>query len=388
MSLKVSDIEKMFSNPHPTVVLDAGHENTKVFEVDAPDGVDPGYINQHALAEISKEKYDEINSASANGDMSTFMYRNSYYIVGERAWNESGFIPRQTRLQRLKREYIGVIGMATIVRKYMEDHGGVPAAINLMIAHPPGDRAHTDLLQKAFYGTWKGEIGGRKFRTVVGYTMPYPEVAGAVHLIALKPDGIPYNGVEILQTKMVSIDLGGGTFDLYPVLPGGELDHAGARSEEIGTRQVADSFKAKVDALPEIQKYTSRSVSGVHIARIHEAMMSPNKLIKMPGRDNYIDVSKQFDEAVAPLVNRMYQALGTMARDLTQYDNVLVTGGGMTLLYNTIVEKVIPEFHDAVWTAGELDELVYANARGGGRLVRGIELLERNKVKPQKRKRR
>lgn len=363
MGIDPRDIKPTFANGLPTVVVDLGHSEIKVkcgtLELNFP----------HAIAETVTEEYDRMVAEYGSNWSPYYMkWRNRVFVIGEAAENHRNWAEALRGRQRLTVDYYGVIMVNAITRLF---NGKPPEAMNVFLTHPPADQGYKQELMKAAGGRWVYEVTGRKCELIIGYRATVDEIIGGAMNVALNPHGEYYSTDIIDDGPTVVVDLGGGTFDVAKLNKGGSIDYGIAQSERIGVREVVQRFQEAASSDKRFAEYLRDSEGGLPIQRVRECFMDEQKRVRMPGKDNYIEAADLFDRASAPLINQMQRAFSQMTRSSAQFNHALVTGGGGGLLYDAIAEKVLEVFarHDALHKADRRDQMIFANVRGGWKMV-------------------
>jgi hypothetical protein len=184
--------------------------------------------------------------------------------------------------------------------------------------------------------------------------------------VLLTEDGQHYQHTELNGGRSLVIDVGGFTTDWIAVNPGGEVDYSLARSVPMGIQNVVTDFESSFRA------NNLKAVKDTPVLppeRIRQAIATGIFL----GAGRHIQCEKEAKEATNLLLNRIADTYQRIAGGAMSWDAIILTGGGIGLLYNRL--KPILN-HERVILADDLDSIHLANVRGGLKLWRLYEVLQ------------
>lgn len=359
------------ANGNPVVIADEGNQRAK-FGTDAGSRLtDKREIAHftHAIAEITRADYNELCYRYQGGKERHFiLWDNRAFVVGDEAFNYlPTFDPQRGRL-KYKKDYYGIMFLAGLLRMFGDN---IPEAINALLAHPPADLPHRDILKRCVVGRWNFESNSVKYSTLVEYVNVFDEIAGGLFNATIAPDGKPYEGVDMSGRTLV-FDLGGGTLDLAFADNGAINYDYTMESVRIGANAAINNFKRDFDATyPEL---VGNYEDGLPRYMIHELFLDDKHLLQMSAGET-MDCSKLYAKSIAPVIRTARDNVRSFAGDLMGVRRVLLTGGVSGLMYQEIATKIFPKFLEtgSLMVADQRRDLLKANARGGVKMIAGLQ---------------
>jgi hypothetical protein len=332
------------------VILDCGNAVIKVVnsstEVSFP----------HAIVEISEQDWRKATSRAGEPHEDYIKVNGIPYVVGSRA-ERHGIPERKTGASRYNELYYGVLMAAALTRIYKKSMRD----IFLFGSHAPGDVDYRADLMQAAVGKWEIENLGREMAFEVFDAATFDEPLGGLMNVLLTQKGIAYKNAEMNKGVTLVIDIGGFTTDGLVIDPGGEVDYSTAQSSRVGIldaiQQFKDDFKSNHRLLlKDMKKWREDSV--------REAFRTGK--INLGGL-GILDCQEEINQACSKIVNRIldiYQGYGGS----TQYDYVVLTGGGSALLEVRL--RAALNHHAIYLSEDDPADIHMANARGGMKFFR------------------
>lgn len=341
------------------LVLDAGNSviKAKIARRDRSEIAFP-----HALKPLTEAEYASVLSrAGKQSSLQDYVRINGQpYVVGESA-ERHGVHTQRTGSSRYTRDYYGVFAAAILGRCY--DRG---MEVSVFGSHPPGDAIYREDLMKSVIGEWNVEVEGHERCFKVSYANTFDEPVGGLMNVLLTEDGQHYQHTELNDGRSLVIDVGGFTTDWIAVNPGGEVDYSLARSVPMGIQNVVTDFEASFRA------NNLKAVKDTPVLppeRIRQAIATS----VFQGAGRRIACEKEAKEATNLLLNRIMDTYQRIAGGALSWDAIILTGGGIGLLYNRLKPLLN---HERVILADELESIHLANVRGGLKLWRLYEALK------------
>lgn len=348
----------MENNNQHWVVLDAGRSLIK-----AKNG--SGEISfTHAVMRLNETDY---KSAISRGGSADLMRINGIpYAFGETAI-KNGYQSRQVAADRYNELYYGAIVAATLFKLYEKPIRNV----KLYASHAPVDVDYRTDIIAAAKAVWEVECNGGKRVYSVGEVRCFDEPVGGVMNMLLNSNGTHYQRSDIRNGSTLVFDVGGQTIDIA-ALDKGKVDYTSITSRVGGIISVEESFKR---LFRSEHKAKLKSTPYLEPDRVRAAIRSSKYNAGALGQ---IDCSEQVREAISPVLIRIKDLISEFG-DVTNYDNMVFTGGGGGLLFNHIADYLN---HNAIrknlgrdyfHLADEAENVHLANVRGGWRLLKAFQ---------------
>lgn len=341
-----------------TIVLDLGHSIFKGKRSTGDEVVIP-----HAIVPISDTQYrDAVQRYGRSIPRDILRINGTCYAVGESA-ESFGAITKRTGTGRYTPDYIGIAAMATISHLY--GSSGIDA--DIFASHPPTHNQYAEDLQDAIFGErdeWLIENGHREMIVKVNYVNCFDESTGGLMNVMLTQDGTHYQRPELKTSRIIAIDIGGGTTD-FTVMDNGEIDYLNPHSEPMGINKVISDFER---AFRSRYKKETKGTNSLNPKRVRDAIV--DGIFKAGGRE--LPCHEEAMQARNRLLNAVLEVFQGNFGGAFSYDGILLTGGGSALMYDSICENVQ---HDNIMLADDVDSLHLANVRGGLKLWKLYERL-------------
>lgn len=345
------------SNQH-WVVLDAGRSLIK-----AKNG--SGEMSfTHAVLRLNETDYRA--AVSRGGSIDLMRINGIPYAFGETAI-KNGYQSRQVAADRYNELYYGAIVAATLYRLYEKPIRNVL----LYASHAPVDVDYRADIIAAAKSVWEVESGDTKRVYTVTNVRCFDEPVGGVMNMLLNSNGTHYQRSDIRNGNTLVFDVGGQTIDIA-ALDKGKVDYTSITSRVGGIIAVEETFKR---LFRSEHKAKLKSTPYLNPKRVREAIRTG---VYDAGALGKIDCSAQLQESVSPVLTRIKDLISEFG-DISNYDNMVFTGGGGGLLFNHIKDFMN---HNAIRAnigrdyfhlADEPDNVHLANVRGGWRLLKAFE---------------
>lgn len=332
------------------VILDCGNAIIKVVnsstEISFP----------HAIIEMSEQKWRAVTSRTGEPHEDYIRVNGIPYVVGSRA-ERHGIPERKTGASRYNELYYGVLMASALTRIYKKSMRD----IFLFASHAPGDVDYRTDLMRAAVGKWEVESAGHYYTFEVFDTATFDEPLGGLMNVLLTKEGTAYKNADMNKGVTLVIDIGGYTTDGLVIDPGGEVDYSTAQSSRVGIldaiQQFKDDFKSNNRLLlKDMKKWREDSVrDAFRTGRINLGGLGIH------------DCREEINQACLQIVNRIvdiYQGYGGS----TQYDYVVLTGGGSALLEVRL--RAVLNHHAIYLSEDKPADIHMANARGGMKFFR------------------
>lgn len=335
------------------LVLDSGNS---IVKFKRGDGNELEFV--HGLKEISHSDINEITRSNA-GKLPTgyAIVNDTPYAYGVQAERYGALEPRK-RAARYTRDYYGVIAAIALAESYSKN-----GEYAIFGSHPPIDSDMRDFLLDSVTGFWEVKLFDRTNRFDVVYANSFDEPAGGLWNVVLASDGQHYQHSDVNEGRALVLDIGGRTTDWLAIQPGGEIDYSLRESDEVGIQNVTAEFE-------RIFKRNHRDLfinSDLPIDRVRKAIQTR---IYRPGNADPVPCESEVMQAVNIVLNRIANAWRTRAGGGSDFDTIVLTGGGSALLYDYLLPVLN---HPSVMLADNQNKLHMANVRGGLKLWKFYE---------------
>lgn len=334
---------------HPALGIDLGYHSTKVSHSRASD----------EIASVSFESLAPVVDGESVAAPGSKMLDGICVEVGGLTY----FVGQDAHV-RMK---------SSKVRTVMDDYSATPeylaifrgalfyAARQALSAHPGATKLE---VQQLVCGLPVAALSARKetVRALAKGTHVLPSIPGArgpievtVKKVAVvaQPQGTltyfgsKYEDEDFLGGKNLVCDLGGGTFDWFTSTNNkASLENSGSHKSGMLTianrvaDKIATGLRADTDSLKKIDKAIRDEAEEIRFG---------NKVIKMD----------QFEPIIEAALNESINSMMDQLQLLDSYDNVVVTGGGGSLLHKVMSKR----FGESIKVCSD-EEPVYSNSRG------------------------
>jgi len=306
----------------------------------------------HALHKIPQKRWEDMVS-QLRGERNAADYvkvGDKHYVIGETA-ERLDHATRAMGAARYAVDYITVQTVAMLARVSPFES----AEVALMPFYPPADSRYRKQLARVLKGRWPVELGdGRQFMFTIDQVATLAEPVAGYFNAAL--DENLNEDDKVTGGEALIVDVGGGTVNVAPVLPGGAVDYARAHSYSMGILDVMARLEANLR-----DKYSGRLQKTRHLApdRLREALMT----YQFKGGGHALPCREEVQQAKAPLLAEIDQLYhnGSIGGPM-RYDAVILTGGGAWALGEEL-RKLLD--HRRIVYAAHQDEMHLANIFGG-----------------------
>lgn len=367
-----------FANEYPVVVADIGNRLCKML-TDQPvmRGSNPldCVLFEHGIAEVDDGQFERmLHYYKGKRGFHLIHWRDRNFVVGEQAYSaDMRFEPKQGRL-KYSRDYYGLLFIRGLVELF---DGKVPEALNVFLAHPPGDLEHTDALKRAVHGRWLFEVNGKRVVTTVVYSNTFDEIVGGVHNAVDGPDGQPIQGNPLENNGPALVfDLGGGSLDLCYLNRDLSVNYdKGMVSERIGINRAVDTFKSEFDL--HYSNRVANAEGGIPRSVVIDIFMNPEHITWDSGE--MLDCTEMYNAAIRPVIRDCLNAVNRFAGGFVGIKSVVLTGGGTAMVMNEIKREIFPRFDQnaKVFTTDRQERMVTANARGARKIAQAMKQISR-----------
>lgn len=317
----------------------------------------------HAIHQLTEAEYGNILTRSDGRPGPDYVRVNGVpYVVGESA-EMHGVISNREGAARYTRDYYGIMA-ATILARLYERSGDV----HLIGMHAPGDIIYRGDLVKSAGGYWNVDLNGHTFNFHIAKVTAFEEPTGGWAHVVLNDDGTKVLRSDVKEGHTLVLDIGGNTFDLQAIRPNGEVDLSLDISEKIGIIETVDQFS---NSLRKMYAAEFKRTQTLRPERVRDALA--NGVFIGAGREYpCADIAA---ESTYTLVNRILDVYQRRAEGPSNWDSIILTGGGSAMLYNHLKDEL---GHNNIILAGEIEDAHMANVRGSLKLVRVWQWIERN----------
>ena len=382
--MSINKIVDFLSHDIPIFVGDFGNNKLKVACDPQPKNRANQYasncrIIDHYIYQVTQsrwiDEYNKMTQHNRDAEYSFVEYEGNYYIIGIRLNSPGLTDSRKTGDQKLTKDYMYPLLASSLMRMY---DGLPPKRIAFAFGHPPMSSSYSDTVSDNLIGTLKFKTPTTKtIRVNVVSTYGFTEIMGSVNRVALRIDG---SGSRLAShpikknNNTIVIDLGGGSFDIVGLGPGGHPNGL-TNTRFIGINSAIESFADLSRSKFKKQLEAAWSKSGFSEEQIIQCFRSDDKSIAIG--PHFYDASDIFEIAINDLIMSMNMAFDQMLGNdgLSAYTYAMVTGGGGDILYSTICEKLLLFFatvtvngeriySNNVFLAGEPNSVILSNALG------------------------
>jgi hypothetical protein len=312
----------------------------------------------HAINSISASDFEDVRAqygADDYGDPNYFMVDGQAYATGDSA-EAYGLVKRKSGIIKYSRDYYGILFISAMLQLAPGGHDNVV----VFVGHPPSDVKYRDNQMKAIKGSWSIKTSGRKTVNYrVRYVNTYLEPLGGYMNVMLNPDGETYSDNGIDQGKVLIFDIGGRISSVVPVKQGGKVEYGRQKHADVGILQVIEVLeKGLRDRYHKDFEHTRILEEG----RLRDALRTG---VFVGGGMEY-PCSEEVQKAMSVLINRLAPLYFEDAGGPTNFDHILITGGGGGASHVRLNEELLE--HRSVHLAERPDDMHLANMRGAKKL--------------------
>lgn len=334
----------------------------------------PQYVRRPSANEY-KSLAEEYAHQSMQGT-AVFKMAGQGYVVGEHA-AMAGSSDNAFGADKYRVEQIGACVVTALLLLYGQSHEDV----SVVITYPVGTTIEQKkMLQMAIKRRFEIVLADNKTKVVfdVQHLEAMAEPVAAFYSFVLSTDGMEYKrgAYTMLQPGMTFavIDIGGGISSIEPgmVAHNGrvEIVSNGAKPVEVGIQKVMDTLSHELrSTFPKLKRSTSLSTRTLRNA-------IRTRTLSVFGGDP-VDCTSSVENALGVLLNPLYRSIADKFNYLSDYDMVVVTGGGGGITYDDIRTRISD--HENVHPADtDVDRMRFGTVRGIAksklRVLKGKEL--------------
>lgn len=315
----------------------------------------------HAIVAISEAQYDDAKARyKDNMPKDLIRVNGKCYAVGKSA-ESYGAIQRYTGARRYSEDYIGIAAMATICQLYEQTN----LEVEIFASHPPTHVQYRDKLIDSIFGSneaWHIDSGTKSYTIYVEYVNAFEEATGGLMNVMLTKDGQYYQRPELKTSKIMAIDIGGGTSD-FSEMENGQINQLNPHTEPIGINKVVSDF---IKSFRGRYKEETLSTMTLDPSKVRNAIVEG----VFHGGGQALDCQEEAAQARNTLLNEVLRAFQSNYGGAFNYDAILLTGGGSALMYDALCEAIE---HNNIMLADDLESMHLANVRGGLKLWQLME---------------
>lgn len=312
----------------------------------------------HALVQITEARFWDIHEQATQRrevDPNYCMVNGEYYAVAQAAERSTTKLQKITGAARYRKDYLGVFAAITMAQ--MDMRGGEK---EMFVSFPPGLRNYRSKIHEAVLGEWTVQPAGAKneVRHDVVYVNSFFEPHGGLMNLALTEEGHPSSRYALSDEQVLVVDVGGHTVDFLRVLANEVPDKDFAESVNMGVLQVYRDFER---ALVANHRDFFQNTRVIAPERIRDAIRDG----KFKGGGTSLDCRLEATQATNALMNGIRSAIDEVVGGLTNYDAVVLTGGGAGALEHQLRATLD---HARIVMASEVADIHMANVNGGWKL--------------------
>lgn len=337
----------------PKLYLDFGNADIKYL-----DGSGNYGHFRHALAEISNSKMNRLMGRSTLPPKGLLVVNGNGAAIGDAARRHT-INERPMGAARYTKEYFGFFLAQALVNCFEKGSNNIA----LYASHAPQDADYAQDIVDACMGEWEIVSPRGKLKFKVKRVETFDEPFGGFNHYVLTNAGRERKDNPISDSTCLIVDVGGHTVDVMAVDAGGEIDLSTLDSTRIGVIQLKKQFTEDI-RVKHRDKF--RKAGNFDDKRIETAIMSgfyPYGKLKL-------DVSNEAIENVSLLANDVLEIIDANG-GATNYDIVLLTGGGAALIYEPL-KNGMPDMAFQL-VEEKRDNMRYANVFGASKLFKLLE---------------
>lgn len=310
-------------------------------------------IYPHAIAPVMAHDYEDGLKRHGKSNALDFVrIDGNSFIIGQTAeWFQTQHLvgaPKYTR------EYYGVLFAGVIARIFRDFPDALKKGIQVIASHASRDYEFHGMLIDSIRGRWSFEVGGVEYAFRVNEVETFEECFGSYARCAFQRDKRG-NWSTPLEGKTVGIlDIGGGTVGTMLVDERGTVQYGASASGGQGINDVVKRLRTLLKR--DYQKLFSRA-EDIPDNRLRDALADGC----FEGAGRKIDVSKQVNQALNPLLNEINMLYSRQLGGGIGIDRLILTGGGTAIVGRTIQDTLA---HGSTIFAGGAQDIQFANVIG------------------------
>jgi hypothetical protein len=341
-------------------VVDMGHSLLKV-GVRTIEGEWAYDVAPHALHKIPRRKWEQIveRAGTQKNARDYVQVGQQYFILGDSA-ERYGHSTRAMGAARYVREYIGVQAATMIARisPYAD------ARVEVMALHPPGDAEYRKELRASIVGKWDLLLGdGNEYMFTIDHVHAVDEPYAGLMNIAINEKLM--ENQTITGGEGLVLDIGGGTTNVAPYLPGGSVDYGRIDSYPMGILNVISKLEKN---LKNNHREIFKRARQIGQDRLRDALITG----RFKGGGRTIQCKDEVRSAKSELlaeIERMYMD-GAIGGPLG-FDIVILTGGGSVAMGDDLADLL--GHRNIKYAHSDLANIHFANVHGAGKLFDVLE---------------
>lgn len=309
---------------------------------------------RHALVPISGSDWQKVLGRSKTPPEGFAMVNGTAYAYGDAA-RRYLIAQRPRGAARYHAQYYGV-GAAIALSEVLERGA---RAVTLWASHAPADIQYTRQLEQAARGKWTVECGQGAREFTIKDVQTFDEPLGGYAHYVFTEKGIERKKNPLANQTTLVIDVGGYTTDVIAIDPGGAIDLMSAHSTRTGVIHLLEQFENELRANNATR---FQNTGDIDVRRIENALMTG---VFQFGKLQ-VDCSTEARAALNTLINDVIQVIRAAGGE-TNFDVMLLTGGGCALLYDALAQA-LPHV-EFILAEPNRDLMKYANVFGGAKLA-------------------
>lgn len=307
----------------------------------------------HALAQIDETSWhnDKLRGI-LNQDY--YIVNGVRYAIGLEAERKDPGQCRRSGASRYTKDYYGVLVAIMLFRLIGSGHDD----ITLYASHAPEYIQYRDDILKAARGTWTVEDhNGLRKRFKIKQVFFFDEPTGGAMNIILNSTGTAFQQPEMQRGRLLAIDIGGFTVNVARIENGRLVDvdgdpHQGViAAEEELTRYIRRELRKKLKDMDEITP-----------GLVRDALATGYYDAGGYGMQDVQQAATRATNGVISAVLSRFKRYGGIAGS----NYVILTGGGSGAFEDRL--RAVLE-HPYVYLASSSDDVHFANARGGRKML-------------------
>ncbi len=343
------------------VVLDSGNARIKTLVPAKTADSDLMFDDLHAIAPLTQNEWLR---AIARGIPQGYIRVNGEpYAVGDSARRHS-IADRPRGAQRYRKGYYDVILANSLSKAFSKSQSD----ITLFASHAPKDFQYADNLRRSALGTYEVESSNGTLIFDVKRVETYDEPVGGYSEYTLNRDGgekqlrkKAKNDLAFVEKTILISDSGGHTTDTFISDPYGKIDVQSLRSINTGSLMVIDAFISLL-----MSRYKDKFQDTARDLDINRVMSAIRTGMYRFGKEK-LDCVYEATQAKNLLANDVYDIIQSMG-GASNFDAVLLTGGGSMLVYDTLVANM-PQM-EFILATEDTEKMMFANVMGGAKLFK------------------
>lgn len=317
-------------------------------------------MTRNAIVALSEQQWNAITQRGVpvlNADGGYLRVNGAPYAIGEQARRQI-IAERPRGSARYTQEYYGV-GLCFVMALMLE--GKTTADVDLVASYAPQDVIYTKDIKASSVRSWRIDANGQSLRYNVKSATLFDEpLAGSANVI-FTDNGDERRDNPLSDGATLVIDVGSYTADTVAI-DGGHVDLTSLKSTVTGAIDALERFE---QALKENNRLLFKGIKGIDIKRLERALLTG----QFQAGAETIDCQREAREAVNVLANDVLEIVNSQGGYIN-YDQMLLTGGGSMIVYETLV-TALPRARFIL--ADNKGEMIFANVKGLEKTARALD---------------